>query len=247
MMSEVALLLGPIAFQDFEVPSGVNFGGRQRLAVHRLPMGSRVIDTLGRDDAEICFTGIFSGSDATLRARGVDEMRVAGMAVPLTWDVFFYTVIISEFCADYRNGAWIPYYVRCTVVQDEASALIQLAVSLGSAVLSDVTNAVSSAADAGLDLSALQTVIVAPGATTHGTAAFASAQASLNGAQSSIAAVAGTAEATLVDTSFSGLRTAQDGIEAVWAATDASGQLASLGSADAFVRRAAVNLGNASS
>ena len=51
-----------IVFQDFELPSGINFGGRQRLALHRLPGGSRVIDALGRDDAQISFAGIFTGS-----------------------------------------------------------------------------------------------------------------------------------------------------------------------------------------
>src|ERR1700761_7345057 len=96
-MSDVALLLGPIVFRNFELPSGVNFGGRQRLALHRLPGGSRVIDALGRDDAQINFSGIFTGPDATLRSRSLDEMRVSGIALPLTWDVLFYTVLISEF------------------------------------------------------------------------------------------------------------------------------------------------------
>ena len=68
-MSDIALLLGPVAFQDFELPANIGFGGEQRLAVHCLPGGARVIDVLGRDDAEITFSGIFSGSDATLRAR----------------------------------------------------------------------------------------------------------------------------------------------------------------------------------
>jgi hypothetical protein len=246
-MSDVALLLGPIAFQDFELPSGVNFGGRQRLAVHRLPTGSRVVDTLGRDDAEICFTGIFTGPDATLRARSVDEMRVAGLTLPLTWDVFFYTVLISEFCADYRNAWWIPYHIRCTVLQDEASSLAQLAVSLASTVLGDVTSAVGHAWDAGLDLSGLQAMLAAPGATTLGTAAFASAQADLTGAQAAIAASTGAADATLTTVNFGAISTAEDGIDGLTAATDASGQLASLVSANAFIRRAAINLGNASS
>lgn len=118
------LLLGPVAFQDFEIPSGINFGGKQRLALHRLPGGSRVIDALGRDDAQIGFSGVFAGSDATLRARSLDELRVAGIALPLTWDIFFYTVLIADFYADYRNGWWIPYHIICTVVRDEASALI---------------------------------------------------------------------------------------------------------------------------
>ena len=103
-MSDVALLLGPIVFQDFEIPAGINFGGRQRLALHHLPGGFRIINALGRDDAQISFSGIFTGSDATLRARSLDELRVAGIALPLTWDVLFYTVLIAEFRADYCNG-----------------------------------------------------------------------------------------------------------------------------------------------
>ena len=40
-MSNVALLLGHIAFQDFEVPATINIGGDQRLAIHRLLGGTR--------------------------------------------------------------------------------------------------------------------------------------------------------------------------------------------------------------
>ena len=140
-MADVTLLLGPVVFQDFEVPSGVNFGGRQRLVMHRLPGGSRVIDALGRDDAQISFSGIFSGSDATLRARSLDQLRVAGIALPLTWDVLFYTVLISEFQASYRSSWWIPYRIVCTVLRDEASELIQFAASLATTALADIGTA----------------------------------------------------------------------------------------------------------
>ena len=108
-MSNVALLLGPVSFQSFEIPARINFGGAQRLAIHRLPGGTRVIDALGRDDSDISFSGTFSGPQATLRARAIDEMRVAGFSIPLTWDVFFYNVIIKKFEADYHSGWWIPY------------------------------------------------------------------------------------------------------------------------------------------
>ncbi len=137
--------------------------------------------------------------------------------------------------------------MRCTVLQDEASALIEVAVALTSAVIGDINTAVGYASDAGLDLSGLPPVLAAPGASTFGTAAFTAAQASLNDAQSSIGASAGSAETTLAAISFADICTAQDGIAGLSAAADASGQLASLASAGALVRRAAVNLGNASS
>lgn len=115
-MSGTSLLLGVVEFQNFEVPSGINFGGSQRLAIHNLSDGTRVIDALGRDDADISFSGIFSGSDATLRARALDEMRASGLVYPLTWDVLLYSVIIKRFEADYKTGWWIPSYdVRCTM------------------------------------------------------------------------------------------------------------------------------------
>jgi hypothetical protein len=245
-MSDVALLLGPIVFRDFEIPSGVNFGGRQRLALHRLPGGSRVIDALGRDDAQINFSGIFTGPDATLRARSLDEMRVSGIALPLTWDVLFYTVLISEFRADYCSGWWIPYRIVCTVLQDEASALFQSVVSLATAVLSDIGVAAGFASDAGVDLSPLQAALTVPSATTRGTSAYTAAQASVIGAQSAIGIAAAAADASLSGVDVANAGSAQAGVAGLLTATDATGALCSLISAGAYVSRTATNLANAS-
>jgi hypothetical protein len=245
-MYDVALLLGPIVFQGFEVPSGVNFGGRQRLAVHHLPGGGRVINALGRDDAQISFSGIFTGSDATLRARSLDELRVAGIALPLTWDVLFYTVLISDFRADYRNGWWIPYRIVCTVLQDEASALSQPLVSLATAALADVGAAAGYASNSGVDLSPLQAALATPGATTRGTAVYTAAQSCLADAQSSINTSINAADAKLTGLAAADAGSAQAGVANLLAATDASGQFSSLVSAGAYIRRTATNLANAS-
>lgn len=245
-MSDVALLLGPIVFQDFEIPSGINFGGRQRMAVHWLPGGTRVIDAIGRDDAQISFSGVFTGSNATLRARSLDELRVAGIVLPLTWDVFFYTVLISEFRADYRSGWWIPYRIVCTVLQDEASMLLQLGISLATAALSDIGAAVSYGSSAGLDLTSVQSLLAAPGATTRGTAAYTAAQVGLAQAQTSVDGSMNAANGTLGSIDFASVGTAQNGVTALATATDASGQLSSLTAAGAYVQRAATNLTNAS-
>ena len=152
-MSNVALILGPISFQDFEVPASINIGGQQRLVIHRLLGGARVIDALGRDDSDISFSGVFSGDTAIIRARALDQMRVSGLTVSLTWDVFFYSVIIKSFEADYHSGWWIPYRIRCTVVCDEASGASDTTMSLTSDALSDVATACSFASAVGINLS----------------------------------------------------------------------------------------------
>ena len=245
-MLDVVLLLGPIAFRDFEVPSGINFGGRQRLTVHRLPGGARVIDTLGRDDAQISFSGIFSGSDATLRARAVDELRADGLPLELTWDVFFYTVVIADFRADYTNRWWIPFSVTCTVLRDEASALIQSAASLATAGTADIIAAVNQASNAGIDLLSLQTVLTTTGATIRGTAAYTAARSGLVSAQASIDSAIITAGIALSNLNLGDPGSADDGATELLLATSTAGRLSSLTIAGAFVRRIAINLSDAS-
>jgi hypothetical protein len=245
-ISDTALLLGPIVFQEFEIPSSINFGGRQRLALHRRPGGGRIIDALGRDDAQIAFSGVFSGSNATLRARSIDELRASGVILPLTWDVFFYSVVIAGFYANYRNSSWIPFNVNCTVLRDEASALVQPVISFATAALADIGNARSDALNAGFDLSPVQAALGMPGSTVRGTAAYSAAQSSLSAAQSSIETSIGVADTELVGVDLAGANSADVGSTRLLEATTIAGQLGSLTTAHSYVARAAVNLANAS-
>jgi hypothetical protein len=245
-MSDIVLLLGPVTFTDFEVPAGITFGGEQRLALHRLPGGTRVIDALGRDDAALTFTGIFSGSDATLRARAIDELRSLGLPLPLTWDIFFYSVVIDNFQADYRNSNWIPYRISCTVIRDEAAALIEAAVSLTTSTLADVSTAFASAASAGVNLSGTQSAITAPGATTSGTAAFAAARSCLASTQRILNTNLAASEQSLLGANLIAAPSADAGIAGLSQATGAAGQLSQITHARSYLGRAAVNLTNAS-
>ncbi len=246
-MPDIALILGPIVLKDFEVSAGICFGGQQRLAVHQLPTGQRVIDALGRDDAEIVITGIFSGQDATLRARALDEMRSLGATVPLTWDVFFYSVVIRDLQADYQNAYWIPYRLTCTVLRDEASALIETVLSVAGSILADIGTAAGQAL-AGIDLSGVQSALAAPGSTTLGTLANNQAMTSLGTSQAAIDGSLTQAN-DLLASSASTLSTTSDataGSAAFLTTTAAAGQLSALATMRGYVGRAAANLANVS-
>jgi hypothetical protein len=230
------LLLGPILFQDFELPERVRWGGQQRLTVHNLPGGVRVIDSLGRDDSDIVWSGVFSGDDAAVRARALDLMRAEGGSWSLTWEWFFYTVVIARFDADYTRSNWIPYRVTCKVVRDETAAAVEATVSLATSVLGDLASA------QGLDSTvALGGVIgsLAPAqATQPGSSAYASARADLARASQQIdTGITGT-EGQLGTVSVSDAT----GLDTT---TNLAGQLAALTAVRGYVGRAVTNLANA--
>lgn len=114
--------LGPLVFQDYEVPERIPFGGQQRLVTHKLPGGDRITDAMGRDDAPIAWSGYFSGPGAMDRARQLDALRVAGDVLPLTWGGLYYSVQIESATLDYKYGSWIPYHISCCILRDEAAA-----------------------------------------------------------------------------------------------------------------------------
>jgi hypothetical protein len=221
------LQLGPVSFQDFELPGRIRFGGAQRLAVHVLPGGARVIDAMGPDDADIAWSGAFSGADAADNARAIDLMRVQGGVWTLAWDAFCYLVIIRDFTATYEHSNWVPYRISCTVVQDLAQSAASLAVSLATSVLGDL------AAVVGIDTSAAVAAMGSAGALSPGTAAYA-------GAVGAVGGVVAQAQAGMSSAGTS-LLAAQDPVSAATAA----GQLASYADASGYAGRALANLDNA--
>jgi len=245
-MANIALLLGPVLFRDFEVPSGIVFGGRQRLAVHRLPGGSRVIDAMGRDEGDISFSGIFTGADATVRARSLDVLRASGLALPLTWDVFFYSVLIAEFRANYQNGWWIPYRVTCSVIQDEAAGLLPMTAPIAALIEADIGTAITYSSGTGVDLSSLGAALSAQGTTQRGSADYTAAQTDILAAQASLSSSTYTAESQFLSAQSADTTSASGAVDKLLSATTAAGQLSLLNSASAYVNRLSVNLTNAS-
>ncbi|MDR3525390.1 MAG: hypothetical protein P4L66_14965 [Acetobacteraceae bacterium] len=137
-MSIPILSLGPVQFTDFELPASIIWGGTQSLAIHRMPGGARIIDAMGRDDAPISWSGIFSGQDAISRAHTLDQMRADGSVWPLSWQDFTYSVLIARFEADYRRSNWIPYRISCAVVSDNSGAPAVALLSASQSVAQDL-------------------------------------------------------------------------------------------------------------
>jgi hypothetical protein len=136
-----ALVIGPLTLEGFEVPASVWIGGRQRLNVHQLINGSRVVDALGPDEGDISWEGMFSGSEATIRFRVLETMRRSGVAIPLVWNGFAYMVVIERLVARYQGPYWISYRIACCVVTDAAAVLVGMAVSAGSQAVADIASA----------------------------------------------------------------------------------------------------------
>ena len=119
-MAGAPVRLGDVDLEAFEIPERLAFGGTQRLAVHELPGGARIVQALGGSPAPREWDGIFMGPQALARARSVDAIRSGGRPVTLAWHDFSVLVVVAEFVADFEKFFHIPYRIRCEVVRDES-------------------------------------------------------------------------------------------------------------------------------
>jgi hypothetical protein len=218
------LTLGDLALDGFEIPAGLQFGGAQRMVVHKLIGGTRVIDVLGRDDAALQWSGILTGPDAADRARSLDAMRAAGAPLNLAWDAFCYAVVIRELDLDFVSPWWIPYSIACTVISDLAQLVPVYVPDLADSVLADL-----SAAGAFANVSAAVAAVSLPGGLVAGSPALLASVAAVSAAQAGIG---------------QGIVTAGQGLGAsdLGSLVNASGSLAQLTCAQGYVGRVAANL-----
>lgn len=256
-----AVTLGPVQFFGLGKPKSMPIGGKQAITVHKLPGGGRVLDAMGPDNADIAWSGYLDGADAGLTARALDRLRQSGQVVALTWDVFSYQVLVSEFSCETRHIP-MPYKINCAIVTDNSQVSPIAAVSLALQVTADLSDgnpiaALSVAAHAivGKTVSAAATAVSAADATTIGSAAYTGAVDAVTLAANAISAASASAGSTLapIGASLSSLSsTAPIAVDSVAmshqivAAASACGDLAQLSAAGGFVDRAAANLQRAS-
>lgn len=117
-MPDFALKLGDFQFKDLEVPESLPFGGTQKLAMHDLVGGTRVIDSMGAFCGPVEWSGWLLGTDALARARQLDDLRERGASLLLQWSEIYYAVVIRDFRADFQRSYKIPYKIVCEVASD---------------------------------------------------------------------------------------------------------------------------------
>jgi hypothetical protein len=233
--------LGGMTLESFEVPATISFGGSQRMAVHDLPGGGRVIDVLGAVSADITFAGIISGSDAETRVSLIDTMRISGAALVLGWDAQYCTVILREAVFDYEKPWWIPYRLRC-IVQNTAVFAAAIA-SAAASITADLAAAAGVLGGLPISLDAANAALAVTGATTFGTAAYAQSVVALTSAQAAVST-----SLTSIGAPLSGLGLGLGGndtsamVAAMTAATTTAGSLAALASAQGSIGSACSDL-----
>lgn len=175
-MTDTPVVLGGVAFQGFEVPNKLPFGGEQDYKVHDEIGNIRVVDAMGPRPGDKSWTGRFRGADAIARAQALDAMRIAGAAVDLSWFGLFYTVLITKFTAETEKFYEVPYSITVCVVDDPAQDGGSLApASIDSLVGSDLgilqSIAAGSPADVAGAVSALAASVGSAGTLQGSTAA----------------------------------------------------------------------------
>lgn len=176
-MQDSPIQIGSISLHSFEVPESIRFGGRQRMVIHHLAGGGRLVERLGPDDAEIIFEGTFTGPSAESRVREFDNLRLSGTVVWLTWETFRRRVVVESLVVDYHSPWWIRYKISCVVAHQ--SGVEAAASTILSSISTDLGNALTAVSGSGLSLSTVQAALFTPNAMTIGTSSQSQASSAI--------------------------------------------------------------------
>jgi hypothetical protein len=115
-MVDTVIQLGNFKFKDLEVPESINCGGAQSIAVHKLVGGQRIINALGPDDDDLIWGGLMTGPDALQRATQLDQMRIAGKTLDLSFFSLKYQVLIAKFAFRTERYYQVRYEITVKIV-----------------------------------------------------------------------------------------------------------------------------------
>jgi len=134
----VHLVLGDYTFTRFEIPEKINQGGDQKLVIHELVGGDRVIDEMGGQYDPLTWSGMFLGEDALDHAKYINHLRKQGKPLTLKWSEMEYSVIIHRFAYDFMQSYRIPYSITCEVITDLSTQVTYVVIDVDQALKDDM-------------------------------------------------------------------------------------------------------------
>jgi hypothetical protein len=152
-MVDTVVTLGGYVFSSWGVPEHISGGGRQRLAVHRLIGGARVIDAMGWDAGQIQFSGRLRGAGADVEIRLLETLARSGVPAIFSYWTHRYQVLVASLTWQFERYYEITYKIVLEVLSDLTQDAFDSIVD----TLDDVFNA-----DLSLLASAINSSVVLP-------------------------------------------------------------------------------------
>jgi hypothetical protein len=240
------ITLGSFQFENFEIPSAVDYAGGQKTVHHEYPGGARSMSVMGRNDRNISFSGTFLSQDAVQRSQTLDQMRISGQPLALSFGNVYEEVVIEDLQLRYLQSNRIDYqislYVQSINPNSSTPTLLQAVTSdIGNALgvnipatLSTVSGAIRTVQTAAQDLTSL----------TGGSKAALSLLGTVNSAQSVVsgAVTAANGQIGALSSTIGNLTGAAAAASNINLLTTQAGNLAAGKSVQAFMGRIANNL-----
>jgi len=152
-MVDTVVTLGGYTFSSWGVPEHISGGGKQRLAVHRLIGGARVIDVMGWDAGQIQFSGRLRGAGADIDIRLLETLARSGVPAIFSYWTNRYQVLVASLTWQFERYYEITYKIVLEVLADLTQDAFDSIVS----TLDDVFNS-----DLSLLTAAVSTNVVLP-------------------------------------------------------------------------------------
>jgi hypothetical protein len=166
-MNMATLTLGPITFQEFEIPAKVRIPGGHKLGKNVNIGGKRITHAMGPDDGNITWSGILLGAGIQARASALQAVKDAGREVPFLCGSEFRMVIVEDLELNYQAFE-IHYHISCYVTSNPARD-----------ATSGVGGALGLTGAIGVDVSAIAGIVGASPIVSAGMAALNTAGAAL--------------------------------------------------------------------
>lgn len=271
--ADQAVTLGDFTFYGWEVPEKVTWGGQQRMTVHKFVGGTRWIDVMGQDNADITWSSRFLSPDASARADQLDQLRKAGAQLDLVFAGRYYSVVISGFTANQEMLWHVPYTITLTPVSDNSFSAPAAATPLSAvnddinavmaaeppppvlpvgapvaavAVLAALTPAETAVAAVPAALAGMSVIAAGTAATTALAASVAAASTAVETAQTAAdAQIATIAAAQVAASNLAGAASAAEAVNNMQTALAATYASATAVAMAGYVDRAAINIANA--